>query len=290
LVAHETHLIAGTDKRGVVLPTRTYTMSIFPQGARNSGQSSALGLLLILAGSACSSSESKGSSEGPLADETAADASGESAPSSSASGPDASHVTVTLSDAGVPVIEVPTDAAICNTALPFKPTGCGCKLGESASCWTGATGDRNRGDCKDGTQNCMGTGEFATWGACEGQVLDCGEPPPPSEFCPCVPGATIGCDEDCSALVFCAPFSTKVCQPDGTWGPCRESLLPQADATASACLNVFFGCFGENVDGVYAGICDDKFQCGHAPTGGNPKPPITVTSTDGGVPGDTTVK
>jgi hypothetical protein len=264
-------------------------MSTFSQGARNGGLYRALGLLLIVAGGACSSSENKGSMEGPGADETVADASGAAATSSSTGG-DESHVTFTLSDAGMPVIEVPTDAAICNTALPFKPPGCACKLGETSSCWTGAAGDRNRGDCKDGTQACMGSGEFATWGACEGQVTDCGEPPPPPEFCPCVPGATIGCDEDCSALVFCMPFSTKVCQPDGTWGPCREALLPQVDTSASGCLNVFFGCFGENVDGVYTGFCDDKFQCGHAPTGGNTKPPATVTSTDGGMPGDTTVK
>jgi hypothetical protein len=49
--------------------------------------------------------------------------------------------------------------------------------GAKLSCWTGPVGDRNRGLCHDGTQECVqGTGEVpqAKWTACTGQELNCG--------------------------------------------------------------------------------------------------------------------
>jgi hypothetical protein len=171
-------------------------------------------------------------------------------------------------------IEVPRGSALCGVDLPIKPPGCPCTPGETAACWTGPNNERNVGDCRDGLQQCETSGEFSQWGACEGQVLDCGSPPPPpADDCPCVPGQVIGCDEDCSALVFCAPSSTKLCQPDGKFGPCREALLPTADTNLLGCINVFHGCLPENPDGVYSGDCSKAFSCGHVPDGsGSNKP------------------
>jgi hypothetical protein len=171
-----------------------------------------------------------------------------------------------------PGFAVPEDSKVCDVDLPFKPPGCPCDIGDTTACWTGPADQRGMGQCKDGVQTCVGGQEFATWGACEGQVLDCGEPPPdpPEEECLCVPGAIVGCDEDCEALVFCAPSSTKVCQPDGTFGPCREALLPTPDTNLLGCINVFHGCFAENDQGVYVGDCSKAFTCGHPPSSQTP--------------------
>lgn len=191
--------------------------------------------------------------------------------------PDASATQI---DAGIPSptpptggqgFAVPEDSKVCGVDLPFKPPGCPCDVGDTTPCWTGPVDQRNVGQCKDGVQTCQGGQEFATWGTCEGQVLDCGEPSqPPADECPCVPGAIVGCDEDCEALVFCAPSSTKVCQPDGTFGPCREALLPTPDTNLLGCINVFHGCFAENDQGVYVGDCSKTFTCGHPPSSQTP--------------------
>ena len=54
--------------------------------------------------------------------------------------------------------------------------GCSCSTpGATMVCFTGPASDRNRGMCKDGMQTCQALGELSSaWGACEGQVLDCG--------------------------------------------------------------------------------------------------------------------
>ncbi|MFT3924640.1 MAG: hypothetical protein QM778_19020 [Myxococcales bacterium] len=164
------------------------------------------------------------------------------------------------------ILVVPRDSGVCGANLGFNPQGCGCVAGEKASCWTGAPNKRNVGKCKDGTQECLASGEFPEWGPCEGEVHDCGDPPPPEpEGCPCIPGQIIGCDEDCKAGVICAPSSTKVCQPDGVFGPCRESFLPTADTNLSGCINLFHGCFPDNPEGTFVGDCSKSYKCGHAP-------------------------
>jgi len=166
-------------------------------------------------------------------------------------------------------VTIPSNSPLCgNTGdLPYQVAGCPCELGETQACWTGPGVNRYLRDCKDGTQTCQPAGEFGTWGPCEGQVLDCGEPPPDPEVCQCIPGTVIGCDEDCEAFVLCMPFASKECQPDGTWGPCRETLLPNEDSKALGidCFNLFHGCFAENPDGNYTGDCSNAFTCGHPP-------------------------
>jgi hypothetical protein len=54
--------------------------------------------------------------------------------------------------------------------------GCPCSTpGASRGCWSGSAATRNVGACHDGTQACVQEGEYATWGACTGEVLDCGD-------------------------------------------------------------------------------------------------------------------
>jgi hypothetical protein len=65
--------------------------------------------------------------------------------------------------------------------------------------------------------------------------------------------------------IICRPFSTKVCQPDGTFAPCREALLPTADTNLFGCMNLFNGCFPENPEGLYIGDCSTAFTCGGPP-------------------------
>jgi hypothetical protein len=154
---------------------------------------------------------------------------------------------------------------------------------------------RNVGRCHDGKQRCVSEGqEFATWSACEGQEHDCGQP---TEDCGCVPGTIIACDEDCSAALFCSLTGRKTCQPDGTWGPCRETnpnavqvdLGPIIDVVRNtnswcaavtgtvlapltnmagltvACFNTYFGCCSTVPQGNFSGDCAAAFTCGHPP-------------------------
>jgi hypothetical protein len=111
--------------------------------------------------------------------------------------------------------------------------GCGCSApGATRACWTGPSTQRGSGKCHDGTQTCAARGtEFAVWGACEGQELHCGAPDAGTEAgtdagtkCGCIPGSVIGCDEDCTANIFCSSYGAKTCLPDGTWGECRETM------------------------------------------------------------------
>jgi hypothetical protein len=229
-----------------------------------------LGLLVALlgCGAGCSSESEKQQVDllGATPDASLMTADAGAGGSNTANGSSASG---SVDSGAAVVIEVPANSAICGKALPFKPPGCACNTGETAACWTGPADSRLKGKCRDGVQKCLPTQEFGIWGPCEGEVVDCGEPPPPTEDCSCVPGKIVGCDEDCTAFVFCAPFSTKVCQPDGKFGPCRESILPTGEDT-NLCLNVFNGCFPENAGGTYIGDCGKVFVCGHPPSGPAP--------------------
>ncbi len=48
--------------------------------------------------------------------------------------------------------------------------GCPCTPGEVQRCFKGPPGRRGIGACQDGMQRCMGSGEFGTWGSCDGGI------------------------------------------------------------------------------------------------------------------------
>ncbi len=53
--------------------------------------------------------------------------------------------------------------------------GCYCVPGDVRPCFFGQPGRRNVGSCEDGTMRCEGSGEFGSWGACEGGIWPTGE-------------------------------------------------------------------------------------------------------------------
>lgn len=59
--------------------------------------------------------------------------------------------------------------------------GCSCEAGsESVSCWSGDAALRGKAGCKDGTRQCLRSGEFTKWGPCEGEITACTAIPPVS--------------------------------------------------------------------------------------------------------------
>jgi hypothetical protein len=179
------------------------------------------------------------------------------------------------------VSDMTTDDGNCAESSSFKKEGCPCHNGDTAACWTGPAADRNVGMCHDGLQICSisGDNEFATWGPCMGEKLDCGvpdagtppPPPPPNEDCTCVPGAVIQCSEDCSVNIVCSLTASKTCLPDGTWSVCHEDTSVMLDVPGVQCRNMLHGCLdvlnpdmpGQNE--LYVGDCSKQFKCGHAP-------------------------
>jgi hypothetical protein len=66
--------------------------------------------------------------------------------------------------------------------------GCTCRPGAKQNCYTGSAATRNVGVCKDGSQSCVGSGEFGHWGECTGSVR-------PSD------AVQDGKDHDCDGLI-----------------------------------------------------------------------------------------
>jgi hypothetical protein len=185
---------------------------------------------------------------------------------------------------GIGNISVGADSLACSANLAFHPKGCLCNAGSTASCWTGLADRRNVGGCHDGVQECQNQGEFAVWGACEGEVRDCPAPVEDAGVpgdCGCKPGAKILCSEDCAQLIICSLTGTKTCGPDGKWGSCREEFLEGLE-NVSLCKNLYYSCIPGQEDGLFVGDCDDSFTCGHVP--GNPPttPPVQTPPVDGG--------
>ncbi|MBI5478805.1 MAG: hypothetical protein HY906_08120 [Deltaproteobacteria bacterium] len=81
--------------------------------------------------------------------------------------------------------------------------GCppGCVPGQVQPCFLGPPGRRNVGMCQDGTQRCTGSGEFGTWGPCEGGIW------PTAEKCDTQDNDCNGCVDDnplcCEAAIQC---------------------------------------------------------------------------------------
>ena len=125
---------------------------------------------------------------------------------------------------------------------------CSCVHGKSEACFDGAAGNRNKGQCKDGTRTCSA----GSWGPCQNQIL---------------PAATDDCldlvDNDCDGLVndgcTCSPGTTQKCGTDlgecvqGTqtcsnnaWGDCANEVPPAQES----CDLLDNDCNGQTDDGL----------------------------------------
>ena len=91
--------------------------------------------------------------------------------------------------------------------------GCGCTLGETQPCYSGPAESRNVGGCREGTQDCVGEGQYAHWGPCTGEQL------PQGETCDGLDNdCDVATDEDCGSCVpsssvetQCADFQDNDC-------------------------------------------------------------------------------
>jgi hypothetical protein len=87
---------------------------------------------------------------------------------------------------------------------------CGCQPGSVQACFRGPPGHRGIGACVDGSQTCEGSGEFATWGPCEGGIA------PNSEACDTQDNDCNGCVDDnpaCCVVDLACPGPGSM--PDG---------------------------------------------------------------------------
>jgi hypothetical protein len=105
-----------------------------------------------------------------------------------------------------PVVDNCGTAEICGNGLDDDcngqvDEGCTCVPGQVQPCFAGPPGRRNVGMCQDGTQRCQGSGEFGTWGACEGGIV------PSAETCDTQDNDCNGCIDDnpncCEVAIQC---------------------------------------------------------------------------------------
>jgi len=88
---------------------------------------------------------------------------------------------------------------------------CPCIPGTVQDCFLGPPGRRGAGQCSGGTQRCLGTGEFGTWGACDGALA------PSAEVCDNLDNDCDGCVDEglcCNADLNC-PGAGDVRVPEG---------------------------------------------------------------------------
>lgn len=141
----------------------------------------------------------------------------------------------------VPVC-IPTGAENCSDNLDndcngYVNDGCTCTSGATEQCFTGPQDAINVGECKGGSQSCIG-GE--AWGACTGQIL------PKQETCNSK-------DDDCDGIVDNGYFTGMPCVVGN--GACQRSGVYQCNAQGTA------SCVDTNGVAVVAGqpgeeLCD----------------------------------
>jgi hypothetical protein len=113
-----------------------------------------------------------------------------------ACGPRAAHHNPDgADDAGIADAAAPPSDGLMISCAPDAgdQQGCACTpSGGPRACYSGDPSARHVGVCKDGMQDCPGTGEFSTYGPCTGEVM------PGTESC------TNGLDDNCDGTVDCA--------------------------------------------------------------------------------------
>jgi hypothetical protein len=121
---------------------------------------------------------------------------------------------------------------------------CPCLPGATQRCYDGNPAQAGVGVCTWGMSTCAGSGEFGTWGPCEGaghpQDVVCGGGMDYhcdgriDEGCACTAGATRGCYSGPAGTdgVGLCHGGTQTCVLSGTttdWGPCTDEVTPTAE-------------------------------------------------------------
>jgi hypothetical protein len=145
------------------------------------------------------------------------------------------------SEAGTPPPPPPASAEKCGNGVDDDGDGdvdeqCSCTPGASQDCFPGPASKLNVGICASGKQQCAGSGEFATWGSCDGATL------PGAEIC----GDGIdqdcdGQDEPCPAQGHCETFTFGVhSRPvDIVWVIDQSGSMSSEIAMVQANMNAF---------------------------------------------------
>ena len=149
-----------------------------------------------------------------------------------------------------------TTSRNCSDPNAGDLVGCSCPApDEKRACWTIDPSKRDRNGCKDGTQTCSKTGEFAIWGPCLGEITSCPafwDAAAPA--CTCYPGAVRWCDSPVSCN-----WGKQQCMPDGTWGACSETSDRPANCGFDPPFNFPDPSYNEECC-VQAGQCCQDFE------------------------------
>ncbi len=176
-------------------------------------------------------------------------------------------------DAFGDVIMLDGSAPSCGSTSQDQ-AGCPCATaGATRACFNGPPSARHVGACKDGTQTCIGDGEFSAWSACSGATLPAAESCTTSADLNC--NGLVGCkDPECASAAACntacANGATRSCYtgPAGTagvgackagtqtcssgkWGTCTGEVLPTTENCSDA--------LDHNCNGLPG--CLDLFSC-----------------------------
>ena len=155
--------------------------------------------------------------------------------------------------------------------------GCGCRPGDTRTCYTGPMGTAGVGRCRAGLQECVMTASGADWGTCGGEVLpgvdrcdgddlDCDGVA--NTGCTCRVGETRECYTGPTGTAGVGPCraGTQTCArgSDGavTWGTCEGQTLPGTDA----CDGVDLDCDGAANTGCACALGDTR-SCYDGPEG-----------------------